>query len=94
MVTENNPKTFKAINPKKETVQVDYGTKHDMPYSDKTQHVRDIMDAYQKGFITTVECLSQISTLPWNPIEQVGIQKILDDSIRVDLSALEFHINQ
>ena len=94
MQTENNPKTFKAINPKKETVQVPQDTKPEMPYSRKAQFVKEIMDAYQKGFITTVECLSQISTLPWNPIEQIGIQKILDDSIRLDLSALEFHINQ
>lgn len=82
MQTTENTSTTKATR------------QEEMPYSSKAQHVRDIMDAYQIGCLTTVECLSQISTLPWNPIEQVGIQKILDDSIRIDLSALEFHINQ
>lgn len=69
-------------------------TKQEMPYSQKAKLVKEILENYGLGFITTVECLSQISTLPWNSIEQLGIQKIIDDSIRLDISALEFHINQ
>lgn len=67
-------------------------TKQEMPYSRKAQFVTEILEAHQNGFITTFECLSQIHTLPWNPIERVGITKIFEDSIQFSPDLLKFNL--
>lgn len=67
-------------------------TKQEMPYSQKAKSVKEILENYGLGFITTVECLSQISTLPWNPLEMVAITKILEDSIQFNPDPLKSHI--
>ena len=78
--------TTENTNPKKETRQ------EEMPYSRKAQLVKEILEAYETGFITTVECLSQISTLPWNPLERAGITRILEDSIQFNPDPLKFNL--
>ena len=67
-------------------------TKQEMPYSQKAKLVKEILESYGLGFITTVECLSQISTLPWNPLERVAITKILEDSIQFNPDPMNIHI--
>lgn len=58
-------------------------------YEQKMADLKEVVSLYEMGFLSQAECIFQIMSIDWNPLEQQAISSTLQRAVTIDTTILK-----